>query len=54
MFKYYMSIAIMCAIFALTALFFSLHAATLAAVFLAMTGAFIVIAFVTSGRESRW
>ncbi|MBX5436164.1 MAG: hypothetical protein IRZ33_02990 [Alicyclobacillaceae bacterium] len=54
MFKYYMGIAIMCAIFALMALFFSSRAATLATIYMGMAGAFIAIAFVTSGRESRW
>jgi predicted phage tail protein len=54
LFKYYLGIAIMCALFALTALFFSANAATLATVFLGMAGAFVAIAFVTSGPESRW
>ncbi|MCL6547862.1 MAG: hypothetical protein K6T30_03015 [Alicyclobacillus sp.] len=54
MFKYYMGIAVMCGIFALMALFFSAHAATLATIYMGMAGAFIAIAFVTSGRESRW
>ncbi|MCL6625025.1 hypothetical protein [Alicyclobacillus shizuokensis] len=54
MFKYYLGIAIMCAFFAILALFFSQHAATLATVFLAMGGAFVAIAFVTSGPEHRW
>lgn len=53
-FKYYTGIAIMCVIFAVTALFFSQNAPTLATVFMGMAGAFIAIAFVTSGRESRW
>lgn len=54
MFKYYLGIAIMCGLFALTALFFSQHAPTLATIFIGMGGAFIALAFVTSGRESRW
>lgn len=54
LFKYYMGICIMCVIFAITALFFSANAGTLAVVYLAMAGAFLAIAFVTSGRESRW
>ncbi|MCL6631277.1 MAG: hypothetical protein K6T63_01470 [Alicyclobacillus herbarius] len=54
MFKYYLGIAIMCVFFALTALFFSQHAATLATIFLAMSGAFVALAFVTSGPEHRW
>ncbi|MCF8563698.1 hypothetical protein LLE49_02950 [Alicyclobacillus tolerans] len=54
MFKYYLGIAIMCAIFSVLAVFFSAHAATLATIFLAMAGAFIAVAFVTSGREHRW
>lgn len=44
----------MCAFFAILALFFSENAAKLATVFLGMCGAFIAIAFVTSGREHRW
>lgn len=54
MFKFYTGIAIMCALFALMAVFFSASAATLATVFLGMAGAFIAIAFVTSGPKSRW
>jgi len=54
MFKYYLGIAVMCALFSIMALFFSQDASTLATVFLGMAGAFIAIAFVTSGRESRW
>jgi uncharacterized membrane protein len=53
-FKYYLGIAIMCAIFAVLALFFSAHAATLASIFLGMGGAFLALAFVTSGPEHRW
>lgn len=44
----------MCVIFAVMAIFFSADAATVAVVFLAMAGAFLAIAFVTSGPESRW
>lgn len=54
MFKYYLGIAIMCALFAVVAVFFSEHAATLATIFLGMGGAFLAIAFVTAGPESRW
>lgn len=54
MFKYYLGIALMCGIFALVALFFSAHAPTLASIFVGMGGAFLALAFVTSGRESRW
>lgn len=53
-FKYYTGIAIMCAVFAVMALFFSQNAATLASIFIGMAGAFVAIGFVTSGRESRW
>jgi len=53
-FKYYTGIAIMCMIFALMAVFFSLQAATLATVFIGMAGAFVAIAFVTSDAKSRW
>ncbi|MCL6442828.1 MAG: hypothetical protein K6T83_05110 [Alicyclobacillus sp.] len=54
MFKYYLGIAIMCSLFAVLALFFSQNAPTLATIFLGMAGAFVAIAFVTSGRQSRW
>ncbi|MCL6592405.1 MAG: hypothetical protein K6T31_00380 [Alicyclobacillus sp.] len=54
MFKYYCGIAIMCAFFAVLALFFSANASTLATVYLGMAAAFIAIAFVTAGPESRW
>lgn len=54
MFKYYLGIAIMCAFFSVLALFFSVDATKLATIFLGMCGAFIAIAFVTSGREHRW
>lgn len=54
MFKFYLGIAIMCGLFAVAALFFSQHAPTLAAIFLGMAGAFVALAFVTSGREARW
>jgi hypothetical protein len=54
LFKYYMGICVMCLIFAVVALFFSANAGTMAVVYLSMAGAFLAIAFVTSGRESRW
>jgi len=54
LFKFYLGIAIMCVIFSVAAVFFSEHSATLATVFLGMSGAFVAIAFVTSGREHRW
>jgi hypothetical protein len=53
-FKYYTGIAVMCTIFAVMALFFSANAPTLAAIFMAMAGAFVAIGFVTSDRKSRW
>lgn len=54
LFKYYFGIGIMCTIFSVMALFFSEHAGTLATIYLGMAGAFLAIAFVTSGSESRW
>lgn len=54
MFRYYLGIAIMCAIFAVFALLLSHNAAALAAVFVGIAGAFLSIAFITSGPESRW
>ncbi|MCL6515748.1 hypothetical protein [Alicyclobacillus sp.] len=54
LFKYYAGIAIMCAVFAVLALFFSANAATLATIFMGMAAAFIAIGFVTSGPDSRW
>jgi hypothetical protein len=54
MFKFYMGLAIMCAIFSIMAVFFSDHGAALATVFLGMGGAFMAIAFVTANPESRW
>jgi hypothetical protein len=54
MFKFYLGISIMCALFAVLAIFFSDKASTVTSIFLGMTGAFMAIAFVTSGKESRW
>ena len=54
MFKYYTGIAIMCVVFAVMALFFSEAATTLATIFMGMAAAFVAVAFVTAGPESRW
>jgi hypothetical protein len=53
-FKYYTGIAIMCSIFAILAVFFSANPIVLTTIFLSMAGAFLAIAFVTSGSEHRW
>jgi len=44
----------MCVIFSVAAVFFSDSSVILATVFLGMAGAFVAIAFVTSGWEQRW
>ncbi|MFC4767334.1 hypothetical protein [Effusibacillus consociatus] len=56
MFRYYLGISIMCAVFALFSLLLA-HAesaAALATIFVGIAGAFLAIAFITSGPESRW
>ncbi|WP_018131965.1 hypothetical protein [Effusibacillus pohliae] len=54
MFRYYLGISIMCVIFALFALFLSEKPAAIATVFVGIAGAFLSIAFITAGPESRW
>ncbi|GAX91820.1 hypothetical protein [Effusibacillus lacus] len=54
MFRYYLGISIMCVIFAVFALFLAHEPAALATIFVGIAGAFLSIAFITSGPESRW
>ena len=54
MYRYYMGIAIMCMMFALFGILLSANAAAYATITLGFAGAFLAIAFITSGPESRW
>ncbi|WP_200759845.1 hypothetical protein [Effusibacillus dendaii] len=54
MFRYYLGIAIMCLAFALFAMFLSANPAAVASIYVGIAGAFLAIAFITSGPESRW
>lgn len=54
MFRYYFGISLMCLLFAVVALLLSQATATVAIIFVGIAGAFLSIAFITSGPESRW
>lgn len=54
MYRYYMGIAIMALIFAGFGILLSDHAAAFATILVGFAGAFMAIAFITSGPESRW
>ncbi|PWK14409.1 hypothetical protein C7459_105166 [Tumebacillus permanentifrigoris] len=54
MYRYYMGIAIMCVVFAAFGVLLSEHAAAYATIIFGFAGAFMAIAFITSGPESRW
>jgi len=54
MYRYYFGIAIMCVMFALFGLFLSSNAAAFTTIMVGFAGAFMAIAFITSGPESRW
>ncbi|BCJ85769.1 hypothetical protein skT53_07540 [Effusibacillus dendaii] len=54
LFRYYLGIAIMCLAFALFAMFLSANPAAVASIYVGIAGAFLAIAFITSGPESRW
>lgn len=55
MFRFYFGVGIMCVIFSVVSLLLSnIGGEMLATVFIAMGGAFLAIAFVTSGPHSRW
>jgi hypothetical protein len=49
-----MGIAIMCIIMASFGVLLSEHAAAYATIIVGFAGAFMAIAFITSGPESRW
>jgi hypothetical protein len=53
-FRYYLGISIMLAIFAVFSLFLSTNPAAVATIYIGIAGAFLAIAFITSGPESRW
>jgi hypothetical protein len=44
----------MCVVFAIFSMFLATNAAAITTIFIAIAGAFLTIAFVTSGPESRW
>ena len=54
MYRFYMGIALMCLMFAVFGLLLSFNSAAFATVMLGFAGAFLAIAFITSGPESRW
>ncbi|MGZ4106104.1 MAG: hypothetical protein ACXVDJ_11350 [Tumebacillaceae bacterium] len=54
MFRYYLGIAIMCVVFAIFSVILSDNAAAMSTVMVGFAGAFMAIAFITSGPESRW
>ncbi|MDI3328883.1 MAG: hypothetical protein QJR06_10040 [Alicyclobacillaceae bacterium] len=55
MFRYYSGVAIMCVLFAIFTLFLGERSPeALATIFIGFAGAFLAVAFITSGPESRW
>lgn len=54
MYRYYMGIAIMSLIFGLFGMILSNNAAAFSTIMVGFSGAFMAIAFITSGPESRW
>ncbi|TCP59493.1 hypothetical protein EV586_101712 [Tumebacillus sp. BK434] len=54
MYRYYMGIALMCLVMAVFGLLLSVNAAAFATILVGFAGAFLAIAFITAGPESRW
>ncbi|MGB8955511.1 MAG: hypothetical protein WCC10_09055 [Tumebacillaceae bacterium] len=54
MYRYYMGIAIMSLFFGLFGMILSENAAAFSTIMVGFAGAFMAIAFITSGPESRW
>ena len=53
-YRYYMGIAIMSLFFGLFGMILSENAAAFSTIMVGFAGAFMAIAFITSGPESRW
>lgn len=54
MYRYYLGVAMVMLVIAGFSFVLSAHAAAVATVFVGLAAAFVAVAYITSGQESRW